>query len=69
MTRSTVSTTDKTQIVRLPQAVAFPEGIDQVDILKVGHSRLIVPRGRRWDDLFRHGPRATDDYFRDREQL
>ena len=62
MTRSTVFTSNGSQAVRLPKAVAFPPGVHQVDILKVGRSRVIVPRGQRWDDLFSGGPRLSDDF-------
>jgi len=31
--------------------------VHQVDILKIGRSRVIVPQGKRWDDLFSNGPR------------
>ncbi|MBC7135567.1 type II toxin-antitoxin system VapB family antitoxin [Oceanibaculum nanhaiense] len=68
MTSSTVFTSNRSQAVRLPKAVAFPEGVHQVDILKIGSSRVIVPRGRRWDDLFLHGPRVSDDFMSEREQ-
>jgi antitoxin VapB len=39
-----------------------------VDILKIGHSRVIVPKGRRWDDWFLNGPRFSEDFMIDREQ-
>jgi antitoxin VapB len=68
MTRSTVFTSREGQSIRLPKDVAFPEGVDQVEIVKVGHSRVVTPVGRRWDDLFLNGPRATSDFPSDREQ-
>jgi len=68
MTTSTVFTSNRSQAVRLPKAVAFPADVHQVDILKTGRSRLIVPHGRRWDDLFQKGPRASDDFMAEREQ-
>jgi antitoxin VapB len=68
MTSSTVFTTNRSQAVRLPKAVAFPEGVHQVDILKVGRSRVIVPQGKRWDDLFQNGPRASEDFMVERRQ-
>jgi len=52
MARSTVFTSNRGQGVRLPKAVAFPDDVHQVDILKIGRGRLIVPQGKRWDDLF-----------------
>ncbi len=54
--------------MRLPKAVAFPEDVHQVEIVKIGHSRLISPVGKRWDDLFAHGPRASDDFMSERSQ-
>jgi antitoxin VapB len=68
MASSTVFTSNRSQAVRLPKAVAFPEGVHQVDILKIGRGRLIVPQGKRWEDLFQTGPRATDDFMADRSQ-
>ena len=68
MTRSTVFTTNRSQAVRLPKAVAFPESVHQVDIIKIGQSRLVCPVGKRWDDLFASGPRASDDFMSERAQ-
>ena len=63
MTRTTLFTSNRSQAVRLPKPVAFPAGVSQVEILKIGEARLIVPAGRRWDDLFLYGPRATEDFL------
>lgn len=68
MASSTVFISNRSQAVRLPKAVAFPDGVHQVDILKIGRSRVIVPQGKRWDDLFVSGPRVTDDFMSEREQ-
>lgn len=68
VTSSTVFTSNRSQAVRLPKAVAFPEGVHQVDILKIGRSRVIVPTGKRWDDLFLNGPRISEDFMSEREQ-
>jgi len=66
MTRSTVFKSNRSQAVRLPKPVAFPEDVHQVEIIKIGHSRVISPVGRRWDDLFQDGPRASDDFLTER---
>jgi antitoxin VapB len=68
MTSSTVFISNRSQAVRLPKSVAFPEDVHQVDILKVGRSRVIVPQGKRWDDLFQSGPRVSEDFMPKREQ-
>lgn len=65
---SRIFTSNRSQAVRLPKAVAFPEGVHQVDILEIGRGRLIVPSGKRWEDLFRAGPRASKDFMAEREQ-
>lgn len=68
MASSTVFTSNRSQAVRLPKAVAFPDDVHQVDILKIGRSRVIVPKGKRWDDWFLSGPHVSDDFMMDREQ-
>ena len=60
--------TNRSQAVRLPKAVAFPEGVREVEIIMVGDSRIITPVGRRWDHFFLHGPRVSEDFMNDREQ-
>jgi antitoxin VapB len=68
MARSTIFTNDGSQAVRLPEAAAFPKDVNQVDILEIGQSRVILPKGRRWDDLFQIGQRASEDFMSEREQ-
>jgi antitoxin VapB len=65
---STVFTSNRSQAVRLPKAVAFPDDVHQVDILKIGRSRVIVPKGKRWDDWFLNGPHVSEDFMIDRDQ-
>jgi antitoxin VapB len=65
--RSTVFMTNRSQAVRLPKAVAFPEGVREVEIIAVGDSRIITPLGRRWSDFFLHGPRVSDDFMTERD--
>ena len=68
MPRSTVFKSNRTQAVRLPKAVAFPEDVRQVEIIKIGPARLITPVGRRWDDFFLNGPHASEDFMAERVQ-
>ncbi|HEY9345079.1 MAG TPA: type II toxin-antitoxin system VapB family antitoxin [Inquilinus sp.] len=68
MVRTKLFTGRRGQVVRFPKAVAFPESIDQVEILKIGDSRLVTPVGKRWDDFFLHGPRASEDFMEVRVQ-
>ena len=68
----TVSTrlfqSNRTQAVRLPKDVAFPPGVDEVEVLVVGEARVIVPKGRRWSDYFANGPFSDEDFLKDRAQ-
>lgn len=65
--RSTLFKSNRSQAVRLPKGVAFPEGVREVEITKVGESRIITPVGRRWSDWFLHGPRVSDDFMSERD--
>jgi antitoxin VapB len=68
MARSTVFKTNRSQAVRLPKSVAFPEGVHEVEIIKVGQSRVISPVGKGWEVFFDHVPPASDDFMIEREQ-
>jgi antitoxin VapB len=59
---------NRSQAVRLPKAVAFPDGVHQVEVIRLGNSRLITPVGRRWDEFFVNGPRASEDFMSERDQ-
>nr|WP_294507460.1 type II toxin-antitoxin system VapB family antitoxin [uncultured Rhodopila sp.] len=52
MTRTTLFHSNRTQAVRLPKDVAFPEGVKEVTILRDGARRIIVPSESVWDDFF-----------------
>ncbi|MBV8093873.1 MAG: antitoxin [Acetobacteraceae bacterium] len=67
MAHSTVFKTNRSQAVRLPKAVALPEGVREVEITVVGGSRLISPAGQSWDAFFA-GAAVSDDFLSDRQQ-
>lgn len=52
MTRTTLFQSNRSQAVRLPKDVAFPEGVREVAILRDGARRVIVPANAVWDDFF-----------------
>lgn len=58
---------NRSQAVRLPKAVAFPEDVTDVDVLAIGRSRLITPAGDSWDVWF-DGPAPTPDFMDERDQ-
>ncbi|MFO1187084.1 MAG: type II toxin-antitoxin system VapB family antitoxin [Alphaproteobacteria bacterium] len=68
MARAKIFTSNRSQAVRLPKPVAFPAAVREVEIVKVGASRVITPVGHRWDDFFDDGPRASADFMAERSQ-
>ena len=52
MTRTTLFQSNRSQAVRLPKDVAFPEGVRAVAVLRDGKRRVIVPADAIWDDFF-----------------
>ena len=52
MTKTTLFQSNKTQAVRLPKDVAFPEGVRAVTVLRDGKRRIIAPADTTWDDFF-----------------
>lgn len=56
---------NRSQAVRLPKAVAFPDDVEEVVVRRVGKSVIITPRNALWDDFFARDPNPD---FPDREQ-
>ena len=65
--RTKLFLSNKTQAVRLPKAVSLPEGVEEVEIVAVGRSRIITPVGCSWDAWFA-GEGVSDDFMSDRDQ-
>ena len=67
MIRTKVFLSNKTQAVRLPKAVALPEGVEEVEIVAIGKSRIITPVGLSWDAWFA-GEGVGGDFITKRDQ-
>jgi antitoxin VapB len=52
MVRTTIFHSNRSQAVRLPKDVAFPDDVKQVTVLREGKRRVIVPTGSLWDEFF-----------------
>ena len=52
MTRTKLFRSNRSQAVRLPKDVAFPDEVKDVEILRDGRRRVIVLADRVWDDFF-----------------
>lgn len=67
MPQSTVFKSNQSQAVRIPKAVALPDTVKHVDIVKLGNARLIVPSDALWDTFF-DGLEVSDDFMGERQQ-
>jgi antitoxin VapB len=66
--KSKIFKTNRSQAVRIPKAVAFPEEVQEVEIVRTGNSLIISPIGKRWSDLFDRGPVVSPDFMIERDQ-
>ena len=67
-TTTVVFKSNETQAVRLPKDLAFPDDVHEVEIVRVGNSRVISPVGYRWDTFFARPSRPSDDVLTERDQ-
>ena len=67
MTQASVFLNNKTQAIRLPKDVAFPEGTKSVEVITVGSTRVIMPADQLWDSFF-DAHTVSDDFMSDRNQ-
>ena len=66
MVASTLFTNNRTQAVRLPAELRLPNDIKRVDVRARGNERIIAPLNQSWDNFFKDGPQATDDFMAER---
>ncbi len=52
MNRTTIFRTNHSQTVHLPEAVAFPDSVREVTVLRDGLRRVVVPANAVLDDFF-----------------
>lgn len=66
MTTSTVFINNRSQAVRLPAEVRFPDTVKKVEVRAVGTERIIAPADSAWDSFFINGPTVSDDFMNER---
>lgn len=66
MTTSTVFTNNRTQAVRLPAEMRFPDGVKKVEVRVVGQERVIAPAEQAWDSFFLGAQAASEDFMAER---
>lgn len=66
MTISTVFNNNRTQAVRLPAEMRFPESVKKVEVRVTGQERIIAPADSAWDSFFLGAVTATEDFMAER---
>ena len=51
---------NRSQAIRLPKEVAFPESVKDVEITAIGNKRVITPASQSWDEWFNEPGVSTD---------
>lgn len=63
---------NRSQAVRIPKELAFPDNVKRVTIERTDDGGLVIrPKkvtAQDWEDYFRNGPFAAEDFLADREQ-
>jgi antitoxin VapB len=54
--KAAIFKSNRSQAVRLPKAVAFPEDVKEVRVIREGRTLRLVPLDALWDDFFAGDP-------------
>ncbi|ETT02858.1 antitoxin [Providencia sp. PROV188] len=60
---SKVFMSNRTQNVRLPAELRFPDDVKEVTVRMKGKERIITPLQNTWDSFFLTETSATDDFL------
>ena len=63
MLTGTIFLNNRTQAVRLPAKVRFPDDVKQVSVRIVGKDRILTPIEHTWDSFFLSDERVSDDFM------
>jgi len=63
MATSSVFNNNRTQAVRLPAEMRFPDSVKRVEVRVVGLERIIAPAESAWDSFFLGGMTVTEDFM------
>jgi len=58
---------NRSQAVRLPREVAFPDSVKDIEITAIGNKRMIAPAGQSWDEWF-NALGVSSDFMTERRQ-
>lgn len=68
MERVKVFKNNESQTIGLPESVALPDEVEEVDIIVSGRCRIIMPAGEAWNIWF-ESEGVTDDFMEERGQF
>ncbi|AIR85688.1 MULTISPECIES: type II toxin-antitoxin system VapB family antitoxin [Erwiniaceae] len=66
MSQGTVFTNNRTQNVRIPADMRFPDNVKNVTVRAIGKERILTPIENAWDSFFLGGPSVSDDFMNER---
>lgn len=66
MTITTVFNNNRTQAVRLPAEMRFPDSVKKVEVRSKGQERIISPVTSSWDSFFLEATTPTPDFMSER---
>ncbi len=66
MTTGSVFVNNRTQAVRLPAEMRFPDDVKQVHVRVVGRDRVLSPVAHSWDSFFQAEETVSDDFMTER---
>lgn len=66
MAHGSIFVNNRSQAVRLPAEMRFPNNIKKVNVRAVGKDRIISPAENIWDSFFMSGQSVTDDFLTER---
>lgn len=58
---------NRSQAVRLPKEIAYPDYVKDIKITAIGNKRIIAPAGQSWDDWF-DAKGVSEDFMTERMQ-
>jgi len=73
--KATLFKLNRSQAVRIPKHLAFPEGVTKVIVRRVGNKLVLEPESTFWEDFFARPPcpdfpeRAPQGEYEERESF
>lgn len=63
MSKGSVFSTNRTQNVRIPADMRFPETVKSVTVRSIGKELILSPVENTWDSFFMSSQCVTDDFM------